>query len=264
MSVLRPRGPLPARVYWTRRALMLGMVLAMVVGVSRVVGGSEEAPDLQARAVGAASAAPSATSSATPRARVERRERATRGGAQAGTKAGDAQGDRGRPGKPRKPKPPPLAQPSGPCADSDVVVTPRVDEAYAGGRVTITLELTTLVAAACTWEVSPDSVVLRLTSGEDRIWSSQECREAIPRITVVPRKAQAATVDVAWNSRRSDEDCSSSTDWALPGWYHAAAVVLGGENPADVQFELQAPRRPVVTRTPEPEQRPARTPRGQR
>ena len=38
------------------------------------------------------------------------------------------------------------------------------------------------------------------------------------------------------------------TDWAMPGWYHVEAAALGGE-PSDVQFQLTAPEREVVTKT---------------
>ena len=56
-----------------------------------------------------------------------------------------------------------------------------------------------------------------------------------------------------WSGRRSDDDCSRLTEWALPGWYHVAAAALAGE-PSDLQFELERPTREVITRTPEPQQ----------
>ena len=55
-----------------------------------------------------------------------------------------------------------------------------------------------------------------------------------------------------WNARRSDEECSDRTAWALPGFYHVRAGVLGGE-PTDVQFELVAPAPATVTQTADPQ-----------
>ena len=55
-----------------------------------------------------------------------------------------------------------------------------------------------------------------------------------------------------WNSRRSDEECSDRTAWALPGFYHVRAAALGGE-PTDVQFELLAPTPATVTATADPQ-----------
>jgi hypothetical protein len=58
---------------------------------------------------------------------------------------------------------------------------------------------------------------------------------------------------VTWNSRRSDEECSDRTAWALPGFYHVRTGPLGGE-PTDVQFELVAPAQATVTQTAQPDQ----------
>jgi hypothetical protein len=56
---------------------------------------------------------------------------------------------------------------------------------------------------------------------------------------------------VTWNGRRSDDQCTPGLDWALPGFYHVFAAVLGSA-PTDVQFEVtQAPTR-TVTRTAKP------------
>jgi hypothetical protein len=58
-------------------------------------------------------------------------------------------------------------------------------------------------------------------------------------------------VPVVWSSRRSDEECSDRTAWALPGFYHVRAAAYGGE-PTDVQFELVPPAPATVTQTAEP------------
>ena len=65
------------------------------------------------------------------------------------------------------------------------------------------------------------------------------------------RKAVSTTVDVSWNSRRSDDTCSRLTEWAMPGYYHVVAAALAGE-PADVQFQLDAPTSQQITRSPSP------------
>jgi hypothetical protein len=74
----------------------------------------------------------------------------------------------------------------------------------------------------------------------------------------VVRFASVTQVPVLWNSRRSDEECSDRTAWALPGFYHIRAAALGGE-PTDVQFELIAPSAPTVTQTATPTAAPTTT-----
>src|SRR5437764_9106183 len=39
-GVARPRGPLPARVYWTRRLLLVAVAFALVFGLAHLLGGS--------------------------------------------------------------------------------------------------------------------------------------------------------------------------------------------------------------------------------
>jgi hypothetical protein len=228
-------------VYWARRTLVLAVAVLLVVGVAKLLGsttGGDGGGPASAQVVGAEESSGSTPSEfslspAVPSAIASPH-------ASAGT------------ARPAEPTRTPLAQPTGPCADEDVVVTPRVDEAHAGGDVTIALDVTTLTSAACTFTVSPESVAVKITSGADRIWTSQECPSAIPTEDVVPRRNRADTVNVVWSGRRSDSECSRTTQWALRGWYHAEAVALGAETPVDVQFELTAPPTRFVTPSPSP------------
>ena len=152
------------------------------------------------------------------------------------------------------PPTPLLAQPTGPCTNDDIVATPVVAQAIGGGKVLISVELRTQVSEACTWVVSPDSLTLKITSGEDDIWSSRHCPASVPTRSLIVRQDVSTRVGVRWSGRRSDESCSALTAWALPGWYHVVAAALAGE-PTDVQFELVTPPTPTVTRTVKPKTR---------
>lgn len=133
------------------------------------------------------------------------------------------------------------------------MVTPKVrGAAYAGGDVAFRLKLTTVESAACTWRVSAGSVVVKLVSGSDRIWSSQDCPGAVPKMDVIVRKEYPAKVDLSWRGQRSDSTCSRTTAWAQPGWYHVQAAAFGAE-PTSEQFELRAPVPETITQTPKPE-----------
>jgi hypothetical protein len=156
--------------------------------------------------------------------------------------------------KPRKTKTP-LPEPTGPCPVSDIVATPKIKgTAYAGNPVTFRIKLTTLETPACTWRVTPATLALKLVSGSDRIWSSQDCPRAIPEADVVVRQEKAAKVDVTWRGQRSDSTCSRTTSWAQPGWYHVQSAAFGAE-PSDVQFELQTPVPQTITPKPKPEKK---------
>ena len=231
------RGPLPARVYWTRRLLVLGTLFAMVFGVAHLFAGGDAKPTPQARQA-AAHTKPRASQPTT-----------------ATTSDTHTQSDTTeKPGKkPKKVKhtPPPLPEPEGTCSDEDIAVTPAVHHPEAGGQVTFIMKLRTIETPACTWKVSPDSLTVKITSGADDIWFSRECTRAIPHDSVVVRNTQNTKVPVVWSGRRSDSECSHITDWAMPGWYHVAAAAYAGE-PSDLQFHLDRPTAQVVTKTVRP------------
>jgi hypothetical protein len=237
------RGPLPARVYWVRRLMVLGTALLLVVGIARLLGGGSDASSDEDRADPvAADVTPSeSTTSSLPVTPT--------------TSAG-------KPGKKntKASEEPVLAEPDGVCSDEDVAVTPKVDNAVAGRDVTVVLQLRTLVSEACTWRVSPDSLTVSITSGKDDIWSSRECPGSIATRDVVVRKAVTTNVGVTWKeARRSGEDCYLRADWAMPGWYHVNASALGGE-PSDLQFELTTPIAGTITKTASPSNSPLNSP----
>lgn len=232
------RGPLPARVYWTRRLLALGVALGLVVAVAQLVSlamsGSPSPPDQ----VAPVAAGPDATE--TPTTDVSEPD--------------DEQGERRRQRdkEPKRDAGPVLAAPEGPCTDRDIAVTPTAKKTVAGSPAAFVLELRTILTPACTWEVSPQTLTVKITSGDDDIWFSDQCPRAIPREDVVIRNNVSTEVEVTWSGRRSDEDCSRLTEWAMPGWYFIEAAALAGE-PSDLQFELTTPRPEVVTETVDPE-----------
>lgn len=232
------RGPLPPAVYWRRRLFVLGLVAAVALVLVGAVRSGEGAPEESPVATQAA--ADTSTGPAPAKRRAAR-------------PSGDDRRARGRPD--RTPPEPVLAQPEGACADSDVLITPVVEEAVAGRDVTVTLRLRTRESQACTWRVGAGHVTMKITSGADQIWSSLQCPKAVPRHAVVVRRAVTTFVDVVWNARRSDDGCPKQTAWALPGTYHVAAAALGGE-PAEARFELERPSPEVI-------REPARPHRGQ-
>lgn len=242
-STVRPRGPLPARVYWTRRIVVLAIPLLLVVVLARVLGGSSDGKDTS---TGTATQAGATVDEAAP----------TSGP----TADATTEGTKGRKGKGTKkrnqetaPPEPVLAEPTGPCTESDIVATPNLSNAAGGSDVPMQINLRTKVAEACTWQASAQTMTVTITSGDDYIWSTRECPVAIPPQDVVVRQAVDAPVVVTWSAKRSDETCSDRTAYAMPGFYHVAAAALGGEA-TDVQFQLVAPQPGVITRTAEPQQ----------
>jgi hypothetical protein len=141
--------------------------------------------------------------------------------------------------------------PSGPCAASDVAITPSVPQPVAGRDITLVLDLSTLNTPACTWTVSSRTTAVKLTSGPDLIWTSVQCPKVIPTQDLVLRQGDSTRVKLTWNAMRSEPGCPRLTQWAMPGTYHLHVSALGGR-PQDLPFTLTAPSPPQVTRTAHP------------
>ncbi|MDX6301400.1 MAG: hypothetical protein QOF53_2614 [Nocardioidaceae bacterium] len=235
-GVARPRGPLPARVYWTRRLLLVAVAFALVFGIAHLLGGSTSGGNGSAPRPVDAEATQTTPTTSGP---------ATVAGSPSVTPSEDS--PTGTESPIATATSTALAQPTGRCANSDILAVPTVaTPAYAGKPVALTLSLTTKQSPACNWTVGPGSLVVKVTSGTDRIWSSQDCVDAVPQRDVVVRKDHPVTVTVVWNDHRSDAECTTDTPWVGLGDYHVVAAAFGSD-PTDRQFVLVP--LPVATKT---------------
>lgn len=214
--------------------MVVSVAVLLVLGFGRVLSGGSDGKESGDQAVqAAADTSPSADPS---------------------DKQSKKKGNKGKKDKDKTPKPSPTptppAEPTGPCPDADVLVTPSVPTPVVGQDVMVLLNLQTGTTEACTWHVSADTVTLTIGAGPDDVWSSTECRGAIPSQDVVVRRTGATPVGVVWNAKRSDEYCTNRTAWVLPGVYQFGAAALGGE-PTVVDIELTTPEAEVVVETTE-------------
>ena len=230
------KGRLPRRVYWVRRLLVLGVAALLVLGLTKLLshGGSEgggTATIVRGESTAEPTTVTTPTAPSSPTATLPVRK--------------------GR-----------LPQPEGSCDPSDVLVTPTVEEAHVAQPVRIVLEVTTLLSPACTFEVSPETVVVRLLAlkRSEPLWSSQQCTTAVPDKTVVARQTKPGRVALLWEGRTSDRECSDVTDWVFPGTYVAQAIAVGSTRATSSEFVLGPAVRPTVTRTPTPTASPSWSP----
>lgn len=229
------RGPLPPRVYWVRRLMALGIAMLLVIGIAQMLGGSSDGsspPDTASKVADTTPLTDNSTMSALgtngPSTDASKHHR----------KNADDPVTR-------------LAMPSGPCKASDVAITPSVPKPVAGGDITLVLDISSVETPACTWSLSGKTMALRITSGNDLIWTSRECPHAIPTHDVVVRQAEPTRVKLTWDARRSEPGCPVQTEWALPGTYHLDVAALAGQ-PQDISFLLTAPTPDQVTKTVHP------------
>lgn len=222
-SVVRPSGPLPPRVYWLRRTVVLALVVGLVL-LGLALRGVNDEPATAGGTPG--SPEPSSFVSGRDQALTERDH-----GRNKGKRSDDSRPDRKRKAKR-------LAEPDGPCRPEQVRLRPLVSAGNrAGNPVEIRLRMRTTGRAACTVEVDPDELLVKVTSGTDLIWTSDQCPAALWPSQLVVRRSEPLTYRVAWSGRRSARRCPLHTERARPGTYVAAAALIGGE-PAETTFML--------------------------
>jgi hypothetical protein len=231
------RGRLPARVYWVRRLMLLGIATLLVVGIAKTLGGSSDGSGNDTAANVADTSLGSAPTSSAPSTYGPSAATAPRG-----------QGESDHPAAPSVTR---VAMPSGPCAASDVAITPSVPHPVAGRDIAVVLDISSLETPACSWTLSGRTLALKITSGRDLIWTTTECARAIPAQDLVLRQSDPTRVRLTWDARRSEPGCPVQTEWALPGTYHLHVAALAGR-PQDVTFLLSAPTPPEVTKTAHP------------
>jgi hypothetical protein len=258
-KVASPRGPLPARVYWRRRLVLLAVVVALVGLVAWVLpGGDETQPAARTTSAEPTARAdrPGAVPSARPRAGSgtppDARQGQQRADSRREARRRERQPERRQEGRSTSAEltgaQSPLAQPEGSCQEADVRIVADVEDTDATRPVPLRLGLTTTGPRACTFAFGPDAVAVQVTSGDDLIWESVDCPRALEEQSVAVRPGWLSYVTVDWSGRRGDDGCAAAGPFADPGFYWAEAAALGGE-PDRSQFELETPPPPKKPKT---------------
>jgi hypothetical protein len=183
----QPVGPLPAAVYWRRRAVALAVVIGLLVVLGGLLGrlGGDDEPDVLAVPTPSASAGEAApTPSATP-------------------------------------------EPVGPCGDDVLEVQGTAEAADvavgAGTRLVLTVRNTGTVP--CTRGLGQGAVELVVTSGEDRVWSSDDCAPGGDEGVVELAPGDVQTARATWPGTRSAPGCPPDQPVAQAGTYRVTARV---------------------------------------
>lgn len=223
-GVTRPKGPLPARIYWVRRMLLLALLVLAGWLLFRWIGGDP-------------GTAPSGNDTPAAAAQTENR-----------TPPPSARDSKPRE-QARKARVRTVAEsferPRQNCDLTKVAVRPSVaDPAYAGEPVELTLRISTSSAKACTLHVDSGHLLVSVTSGRDEVWDSTRCEDAIPTRKLALQPRWSALVEVAWSGLYSGRHCAPGGTAAQAGTYTVQAAVLEGE-PSETDFELvDRPRTP--------------------
>ena len=200
----RPVGPEPAQTYWIRRAVLAAGVLLVLVLLLQLLGGGDDDRLAQSPTAGA-SASTTPQPLPTPGASASTDPSAT-------------------------PDPSASAEPSAsaaPCADDALsIVAAAEDESYAvGEQPRLQLQITNSGSAPCARDLGQAAVELQVVSGDDRIWSSDDCAPGGETDLTVLQPGEAETSTVTWPGTRSLPGCQGDDEPADAGTYRVTGRV---------------------------------------
>ncbi|HWH01891.1 MAG TPA: hypothetical protein VNV66_21835 [Pilimelia sp.] len=205
-------GPLPAAVYWRRRAIVLGVLLVALITLYSACGGSSDA----GRSPGAATPTPD-TASPEPTRSLLTPE--SGGPSPAATEEPDPGPTATASVAAPPPAPPPA--PTGACTDAEIVITPvpAKTSVRAGTPMDLRLKIQNSSPRTCSRDVGAEYQELRLVRGAETTWSSDHCGSS--RASDVRSFAPGGVREymVTWNGRSSSK-CANG---------QAAAPVAAGE-----------------------------------
>ena len=224
--LLEPVGPLATRTYWRRRGVLIAVLLIVLWLITRLVGGDG----------GSASAADDGAVSVTqPRVGTQTPSPGPSapstdpGAGDAATNAPPAPG--AVPPTPPGTSPPTLVAVP-PCNEAELTLAVTADtERYAPeAKPKLTVAVGTSGAVPCTRELGPAGLGVVITSGQDRIWGSQDCSSAPTDVRVL-MPGTPVNLDMTWDRVRSQPGCASAGAPARAGTY--LAIPVAGEGTGD-------------------------------
>jgi hypothetical protein len=211
-------------VYWRRRMSVLVAVLVVVAVVAWACSSGGSGPERKSSAQSSQSATP-ATDPLLAGLRTL------------------AMGTASPTPKPSATTPTPQAQthrPGEPCAEESLVIGLQgKQEIYAGGaRPNFLITVVNTGPVMCKADVGPRAMEIRITSGEDRIWSTSDCVSGAGTEVKELERGVPYVHSLDWDRRRSSGDCRADPPNALPGTYVAVARMGKLKSPKGV-FHLR-------------------------
>jgi hypothetical protein len=205
-SIMHPTGPQPPQVYWRRRALVLGVVVAVLIAAVAVTWAlwpkDQPQPALP-------SAPTSSSASGLPTPAV------TPSSVTAAPPTSSAP-----------------ATPAAPQACDPLSIRAGLagfKKLTQGSAQVFKVSLTNTTAVPCVLAVTASNFVVVVTSGKDRIWTTADCAAWVPAKTVTLAPQQAYVFEVNWSGARSASKCKTTKATVGAGTYVAKATFTGAE-----------------------------------
>ncbi len=102
----------------------------------------------------------------------------------------------------------------------------------------ITMTIASKAQADCVRDIGSSANEIKITSGDQNVWSSNDCDSSQASSRQVLTPGARAEVKLTWNRQLSDAECSPDPDSADPGAYQVQGI-NGNVDSDQVRFELQ-------------------------
>lgn len=254
MSLMHPIGPERSETYWVRRGLVVAAALVAIIlmGVIAAKAADRSTPTTAQPAPsaglptfastpdGSASSTP-AEQSASPSASPSPTVSASPSASGSPTVSGSATPSASATGTATTPAPstsksststPVVCDP----AKLRTTLTSATHRVHQRQPVALAVSVINGSDGTCKVSVSADVFELKVYSGTDRIWSTDDCRREVAPIRRNLGSSQAVAWKQTWNGLRSRSACQVRPEVPMPGTYYVTAQLKGA---APVQWRLQ-------------------------
>lgn len=195
MALLHPVGPLPASTYWRRRLVLLLALVLVLLLLRSLLGGGGGTDELAAPTP---TKTPAVSRTASPR--------------------------------------PTTVTANGSCRDSalSLTVAPATGQHLAGKPVKLTVTVKNVSRGTCRRDLGGKVLEVMIRSGQDRIWSSDDCSTDHASSVQQLRAGASLETTVTWPGRRSARGCPTPSAEARAGTYTVRARLGTLRSPAAV------------------------------
>jgi hypothetical protein len=219
--MLNPVGSLPPRVYWRRRVLLAGVVLAALLLAVLTLhalgsGSGDKKADAAAgpsqRATGVSSSADATASSPTP---VTSTPVTATTAPVTSLSAGSATAS--------------VVVAAAPCASSQLKIAALTSAAAyrVGAQPVLSLVVTNTATAPCVQNLADSQIELRVYNGAARVWGSHDCKiEPGADLETLPA-GKAIQRDVTWSGFSSQPLCAGTRTRVGAGTYTLYVLLSG-------------------------------------
>lgn len=99
----------------------------------------------------------------------------------------------------------------------------------AGSKVTFGIAYINRSHQPCSVKINPDDYELRISSGTDRIWSTDDCAKLVRNTATTLKPGDAVVWTITWNGKRSaqGQTCQNLPEMPRPGYYHVTSKLKG-------------------------------------